>query len=112
MVWLSPTMPKRGARVDDEAAVDLAVMAGEKDVDRGGIAEGFHGLGRVVDLAVGEHDHRAKAFRRDIDKAGAERAEQHRAVDHAAARAGVDGADLDVRGTRRAASRARPWPPP
>ena len=109
-VWLSPTMPKRGALVDDQPAVDLVVMAGEKDVDGSGIAEGRRPSRRhVMDLAVGEHHHRAEPLGRHIGRA------RRRAGRTASCRRPCRRARRHRRraprhcGTRQGGPRARPW---
>ena len=81
--------------VDDDAAVLLAVVAGEEDVERAGAGHVGALLRHVVDLAVGQHDHRADAVGRHVGKGVAERAEEMRAVGGDAA-AGVDGAHVEV----------------
>ena len=87
--------------VDDDAPVDLVVVAGEKHVEGRTAGQRLLAGRNIVNLPIGQHDHRADAVGRHVGKRRGERPEQGRAVDGRTA-AGLDGADLQPLERRQA----------
>ena len=96
-----PTMPKRGASIELDAAVALALVAGDQRMQRRLEAE-RGGVGRdVVDDAVGDHEHAGDLLGRHVGEAGVEGREELRALVAAVLLSGLDHPDIDVAERRK-----------
>ena len=96
MVWVWPTMPKRGAADDRDAAVALVLAAGDQRMHRRLEAE-RGGVGRdVVHAAVGDQERAGDAVDRHVRQRRGQRAEQLGAVGLAVGLAGLDDAHFEA----------------
>ena len=114
MVWCCPTMPKRGAARDRDAAVALVLAPGDERVHRRLEAEGGGVGGMSCTRPSVIRNAPATRSTRDVRQRRGQRAEQLGAVGFAVGLSGLDDADfqpLDLLQRIDAAAPA-PWPSP
>ena len=84
-------------RLDEfDAALPLALMAGDQRMQRRVEAERRGGRGNVVHVAVGDHDRAADPLGRRVGERAAQRGEQPRALGVRFLARGFDNAQIDV----------------
>ena len=94
MVWVWPTMPKRGAADNRDAAVTLVLAAGDQGMHRRLEPERRGVGGNVVHPPVGDQERAGDAIDRNVRERRSQRTEQMRAVGFAVGLAGLDHADF------------------